>query len=152
MKISDLATPKVITAAGFLSVQQAARKMRDTHVGDIVITVETRGGERPIGIVTDRDITIGVTALGLDPSSLTLAEIMNPRLFTAHANDDADSVLQSMRRIGIRRAPVVDDAGLLSGMFTLDDYLEHLARRLLVVNGLIRKERNHEQHARLALT
>jgi len=150
MQVIDLATEKVIAAPGRTSVQMAARQMRDSHVGDIVVLED--GGAKPIGIVTDRDIVISVTALGLDPATLTLADIMNPQLYTAVATKDPDAVMEDMRRLGIRRAPVVNATGALCGMFTLDDYLDLLARRLVMIHGLLRNERQHEVQSRLALT
>jgi CBS domain-containing protein len=134
-----------------MTLQAAAKVMRDEHTGDIVVTEDCGGRRRPIGIVTDRDIVVGVTAMGLDAAALTMADVMNAPLYTAQMDEDADVAIQEMRKRGIRRAPVVDREGYLHGIFTLDDYLEHLAKRLVMVNGLIKSERSHEELTRLAL-
>ena len=152
MRVSELASDRVVNAGARMTLRAAAKVMRDEHVGDIVVTEESGGRRRPIGIVTDRDIVIGVTALGLDASALTMADVMNTQLYTAEMSADADAVIGEMRKLGIRRAPVVDGEGFLKGIFTLDDYMEHLAKRLLMVYGLIKSERSHEQQTRLALT
>lgn len=152
MKVKELATRIVVTADSHQTVERAAKLMRDKHVGDVVVVDEQERSRRPMGIVTDRDIVISVTALGLDASVLTLADIMFPRLYAPKEDEDADAVIQKMKQLGIRRAPVVDADGRLCGIFTMDDYLEYLGKGLGTLKELIKSEKGHEEQSRLTLS
>ena len=55
---------------------QCARLMHDANVGSLAVTVLRNGQRVPIGIVTDRDITIEVVAFSLDPNVITAGDIM----------------------------------------------------------------------------
>jgi len=151
MKIIEIAKKSVVTVDQEVTVRGAATQMREKHVGDLVICELTGGKLKPVGIITDRDIVIGIVALHLDPTVLTVSDIMGPNLFVAKEDEDVDIVVRHMRAKGIRRAPVVDADGFLTAIFTLDDYLDHLAEALVTVRGLIRRERVHEEKTRLAV-
>lgn len=151
MKIIELAHKSVVTVDREVTVRDAAAQMREKHVGDLVICALSGGHLKPVGIITDRDIVIGIVALHLDPTVLTVSDIMGPNLFVANEDEDVDTVVRHMRAKGIRRAPVVDAEGFLTAIFTLDDYLDHIADALVTVRGLIHRERLHEEKTRLAV-
>ena len=80
MHIGEISTVQTICCKRDETVQGAALLMRKNHVGDLVV-VELSGELRvPVGIVTDRDIVVSVIALGLDPSSLLVGDIMSDDL------------------------------------------------------------------------
>jgi CBS domain-containing protein len=151
MKVSEFANQSVVTVDKEVTVRDAAAIMREKHVGDLIVCEPEGGNLKPLGIITDRDIVIGVVALRLDPSILTTSDIMGPSLFVAEGDEDVELVIRHMRTKGIRRAPVVDADGYLAGIFTLDDYLDHLAQSLLTVRSLIKRERTQEEKTRLAV-
>src|SRR5579884_1950481 len=76
MLVGDVCTRKVIVASRGTSIFEAAKLMREHHTGDVVVTDDFDGRRVPVGIVTDRDIVIGVLAQQLNPTGLTLGEIM----------------------------------------------------------------------------
>jgi len=124
--------------------------MRNNHVGALVVTSGDDDRPRPIGIITDRDIVVSVVALGLDPNAITAADIMSEQLFSAAPEDDAYATIRKMRVLGVRRAPVINAKGKLSGMFTMDDFVAFLSREMGEVSSLIAAEQLEEQTTRFA--
>jgi CBS domain-containing protein len=147
MAIGDICKHAVIVVEAEHSVRVAAALMRDHHVGTLVV-VRNNGTCRPIGIVTDRDIVIGVVAVGLDPEVLTVGDIMGQRFFTAPEDQGVLETVRQMRREGIRRLPIVDRDGALIGIVTLDDLLGLLAGELGELAGLLAREQAIEEKTR----
>ena len=112
------------------TVQAAAMLMRRHHVGDLVVVDADGSGKVPLGILTDRDIVLAVVAPGLDAGSLLAGDIMSDDLLTAGESDDVYETIEHMRLRGIRRVPVVDADGKLSGIVSADDLLEFLAEEM----------------------
>lgn len=147
MAIGDICKRAVIVVEAEHSVRVAAALMRDQHVGTLVV-VRNNGTCRPIGIVTDRDIVIGVVAVGLDPEVLTVGDIMGQRFFTAPEDQGVLETVRQMRREGVRRLPIVDRDGALIGIVTLDDLLGLLAGELGELAGLLAREQAIEEKTR----
>jgi CBS domain-containing protein len=82
-------------------------------------------GERIVGIVTDRDITVRAVAAGRDPSSTPVRDVMTSEIVYVGADQDVDYAIELMQQHEIRRLPVIEK-GRLVGMVALAD----LARRL----------------------
>lgn len=120
----------VICAGADTTVQNAAKLMREHHVGSLVVVDVAAGGRRPLGIVTDRDIVVEVSALDLDPKVMTVGDIASPRLVTVFEGEGLQETLAVMCRECVRRLPVVDDDGNLAGILSYDDLLTTLTRQL----------------------
>jgi len=105
--------------------REAAELMRVHHVGAIVVT----DGDRPVGIVTDRDIALRLVANNRDPG-VPVREIMSPNLALLRDSDSIDQAVTVMRRHGVRRLPIVDEDGALVGLVALDDLLVLLTGEL----------------------
>jgi CBS domain-containing protein len=149
MHIGEIATVETIYCKRDESVQNAALMMRKNHVGDLVVVEQADGGERiPVGIVTDRDIVVSVIALGLDPASLQVGDIMSDDLLTTSEGDDVYGTIERMRLRGIRRVPVVNAAGGLAGIVSADDLLEFLAEEMGDLSRISSHQQAHEKHAR----
>jgi len=148
MSIAGICNRRVIALDKEQSVLEAARLMREHHVGDVIVT-STNGNRRPVGIVTDRDVVVSVVALGLDPAVITVGDVMYRQLVTAPGEQGVFETIQQMRQKGIRRLPVVDDAGVLIGIITLDDLLQLLAEEFGEIGRLIGRERAIEAQSRL---
>ncbi len=127
MGILELCSRKVAYIDGQAGIVEVARIMREQHVGSVVV-VDERGA--PCGIVTDRDLVVEVLAMEADTGSLRVADIMSPNPVTVSEDMDMDDALASMRMAGVRRAPVVDDEGLLSGLVSVDDMLVQMSSEL----------------------
>jgi CBS domain-containing protein len=130
------------------SIVDAAKLMRGFHVGSAIVVEDSTGGVKPVGIVTDRDLVVEILAAELDPSAVTIGDIMSYDLITAREEDGLWETLQRMRIKGVRRIPVVDQQGLLAGILTSDDLLEILAGELTELVKIIGKEQEREQKTR----
>jgi CBS domain-containing protein len=121
---------------------KAAQLMREKHIGYLVVVEPdvVDGSERPVGVLTDRDIVITVVARETDPRSLRVGDLMTEKPVTASTADSIDKALHDMRRVGVRRLPVVGPGGELVGILSLDDVLDALAGELQNVAGSIRNE------------
>lgn len=123
--IESLSARPVVTATPDEDVRSVARKMRDGHVGCVVV-VE---GRRPVGIVTDRDLALRV--LAEDGSATTaVSQVMTADPATLPVGSCVDAALRAMRAAGTRRLPVVDVHGDLVGIISHDDLLILFAREL----------------------
>lgn len=148
MNVSLVSNPNVATIGATQSVVDAAKLMRQEHVGDLVV-VEPRGsGEVPVGILTDRDIVVTVIAKGVAADTITVGDAMARDLLTVRESSSLEFALREMRRYGVRRAPVVRANGDLVGVIAIDDLIEHLAVQLSRLADLIRVEQDAEQRAR----
>lgn len=117
----------VVTADPDTTVADLASRMADETVGSIVITDDD---DRPIGIVTDRNLTIEVLAEGQDPSSVVAEDVMTDDPVTADSDAEIFDVLTDMVDAEIRRIPAVDEDGAVTGIVTFDDFIVLLAREL----------------------
>ena len=148
MKVGEICTVQTVSCKRDETVQGAALLMRKYHVGDVVVIDEPDGAKTPVGIVTDRDIVVGVIALGLDPASLLVGDIMSDDLLTAAEEDDVYETIERMRMRGIRRVPVVNSGGGLSGIVSVDDLLEFLAEEMSELSRISSYQQAHEKRAR----
>lgn len=130
MHIGRISTQPVESCTAECNALQLAERMRHSHVGDIVVVEYRNGDAVPVGLVTDRDLVVEVMARGEDPVEVTAAQIMSRGLIVVAETDEIAVALDEMRRSSIRRLPVVDDAGCLTGIVTLDDIVEYLASLL----------------------
>lgn len=137
MNAGNFCARNVDTAASSDTVLVAARRMHDRNVGSLIVVDQQK---RPVGIVTDRDLTVRALAKGLDPAGTSLANVMTPRPKTIGQAASLTECIGVMRNGAFRRLPVVDDAGELFGVLTLDDILEYLADTFSQAAGLIRRE------------
>jgi CBS domain-containing protein len=148
MEVGKLCTVDTVCCARDESVQGAALLMRKHHVGDIVVVDDADGDRVPAGIVTDRDIVVSVVALGLDPASLQVGDIMTDDLLTADEHDDVSVTIERMRLRGIRRVPVVGEGGRLAGIVSADDLLGFLAEEMEDLARISPYQQQHERRVR----
>jgi CBS domain-containing protein len=126
---------KVITAGPKDSLAHAAKLMEQNNIGAIVITDRSR----PVGIVTDRDLALGVLvrSFGADDHIQT---VMAYPVSTIRDDEDILDATRQMMELGVRRLPVVDKLERLVGMVTLDDLLLLLGRELHNMSEGVRAE------------
>lgn len=147
--IGEICNREVIITTLDTTVAAAAKLMRHHHVGSIVVVEGSEAQPRiPIGLITDRDIVVEVTAMDLDPDAITVGDIMGRELATACESDGLLDTMEAMRYKGVRRLPIVDERRQLIGIVTLDDLLEILAEQL----GALVKTISHEQSREAVLT
>jgi CBS domain-containing protein len=147
MRVKDICRPEVITVLPDDTIAHAARVMREHHVGDVVVVERQISGSIPRGIVTDRDLVVGVIAQEItDLRSILVRDVMGRELIVAAVEEDIFEVVNRMRRFGVRRMPVVNSLEVLVGIVSFDDVVRALAERLLELTRL-----SPEQMAKEAL-
>lgn len=149
MAIGEICKREVVIVTRQAPVIEAARLMRQYHVGDVVVVDELSGRRRPVGIVTDRDIVIEVVAMEVAAQSLCVGDIMSAELATVRETEGVFETIRYMRDKGIRRLPVVDRDGWLQGIVTLDDLVILLAEEMGAMARLIGRELDREQASRV---
>ena len=148
MPVGEICTREVTVMRRDETVMEAAKLMRQHHVGSILVVEDRNGVQIPVGIVTDRDLVVEVMAPELDHMVITVGDIMTQELFTVKDGMDTFEAIQYMRSKTVRRLPVVDEAGGLVGILTLDDVLELLAEEMLDLSKLVGYERKKEMRHR----
>src|SRR4029079_8428220 len=151
MTVRALCNHNVATIDRNSGVVDAAALMREQHVGDLIV-VEERGGRRvPVGILTDRDIVVAVVAKRVAANDVTVGDAMTAELLTVREDNGVEHALREMRRVGVRRAPVVYGSGSPIGMLSIDDVIDHLAVQLGHIADIIRAgQRAETDHRRWA--
>jgi CBS domain-containing protein len=148
MTVGSICTHRVITVDRQIDVAAAAAVIRENHIGYLIVTDATSGGSSPVGVLTDRDIVVQVMAKDVDPHTLTVGDVMTPEPLTAAEDDGISETLHRMRRLGVRRVPVLGARGQVTGVLSVDDVVDHLVGQLTDVAGSIRNELKLEETLR----
>ena len=133
MEIGRFCNRDVVFTSRSNTIKEAAQIMRDYHVGDLVVIDEHKSRRVPCGIITDRDIVVGVVAKDVDPNAVTVGELMGSELVVGRDTDELSTTAEVMRAKGVRRMPVVNAQGELVGIVTADDIVDQLAQSLTAV-------------------
>lgn len=134
MSIREFCTKNVITALGGETVFDAAKLMLDKGVGSVVVVDLDK---KPIGMVTDRDIAVKVVAQGKDPKFTLLKEIMSKDTVVLSQDRGFFETTKIMSETGVRRIPLVDLEGKLTGIISLDDLILVFGEELANIAGAI---------------
>lgn len=148
MKVGELCTRTVVVARPHEPVIIGGRRMRDLHVGCLVVVDDRQDGLHPVGIVTDRDLLSALVGEHADGEQRALEDVMTRDLLVARETDDVNDALERMRARGVRRLPVVDRRGVLQGILAFDDLVEWMGEQLADLAKLVSNEQRREQLAR----
>jgi CBS domain-containing protein len=148
MNVGEICSRMVVFAESGTPVQQAARLMRDHHIGALVVTECGAGARRPIGIVTDRDLVVEVVATDVDYHMLTVGDIMSEQPATIRETAGLFEAVAHMRSGGVRRLVVVDANEHLIGVVAMDDLFPILAEELSALALAVRSEQRREAQKR----
>jgi CBS domain-containing protein len=99
--------PRSIGASA--SVVEAARLMREEHIGSLPVTDD----EQLVGMITDRDITTRVVAEASDPKTTSVGDVCSRDVITVEADKDHEEALEVMGRHQVRRLPIVENGKLV---------------------------------------
>ena len=144
MTVGEICNREVIVIQRDATVLEAAKLMRQYHVGAVIVVDKHSDRQIPVGIVTDRDLVVEVLATELDETVITVGDIMTPEVFTVKESASTHDAIELMRRKTSRRLPVVDETGELVGILTLDDALQIVSEELLDLAKLVRYEQKKE--------
>lgn len=120
MKVKDIMTENPICCVRGTPLEEVARMMVENDCGAIPV-VEDQDEWRPVGIVTDRDITCRAVAEGRNPLELTAGDIMTPSPVTVGPETSLDDCEKLMEGHQLRRILVVDRDGGCCGIVALAD-------------------------------
>lgn len=148
MPVGEICNREVIVIQRDATVVEAAKLMRQYHVGAVIVVEKRDGRQVPVGVVTDRDLVVEVIATELDENVITVGDIMAQEVFTIKESTASYEAIELMRRKTARRLPVVDETGELVGILTLDDALQLLSEELLDLAKLVRYEQKKETRHR----
>jgi CBS domain-containing protein len=148
MNAGEICNRVVVVAYENMTLPAAAKLMREHHVGSLVVVVDRSSERVPVGIVTDRDLTVAVLAKDLDPRTLTIGDVIGKELYTVREQDSITDTLRLMRGRGVRRVPVLTASGALAGIITIDDILDIIAGELADLVHAIEREFGQEARAR----
>ena len=141
MNVDTFFTPSIVHVQRSTPLQEAAVIMRRHHVGALVVIDDaTEFDQRPVGIVTDRDIVIKAVAEGLSAQRATVGDIMTQALATILRTDTLQQALELMRTRGVRRLAVAEADGALAGILSLDDVVDAFGAELAGLQGIARNE------------
>lgn len=151
MSVSEICNRRVVVMQRDETVSEAAKLMRQHHVGDVVVVEDRNGIRVPVGIVTDRDLIMEIMVFELDPAIITVGDIMEKELVTLKETTGIFDAIQYMRHRTVRRLPIVDENDGLIGILTLDDLLELLSEEFLAIAKLVSYERQKESRHRSSI-
>ncbi|HSH13845.1 MAG TPA: CBS domain-containing protein [Desulfurivibrionaceae bacterium] len=145
MNIGEMCNREVIVIEKSGSIVEAAKLMRQYHVGDLVVIEKRQNGAYPLGIITDRDIVIELVAGEVNFEAVTVGDVMSGELLTAREEDEVAETIKRMRGAGVRRVPVVNQRGRLEGVITMDDMIDLLAELLEDLVALVGTQSRRER-------
>jgi CBS domain-containing protein len=131
-KIREFMSSYLETISASDSVKNAAARMRAFDLGSLLV----RDDQELVGVITDRDITVRVTAAGKNPRTTAVSEVMSPGIICCSEDQDVDEVARMMEINQLHRLVLIDREGHPTGILTLGDLarngFEELAARVLI--------------------
>ena len=121
MKVKEIMTAMVRTCGDDSNLAAVAMSMWNGDYG--VLPVVDHGGEQVIGLITDRDICIAAAMKGRPLSEIRVSEVISGKVYSCAPDDDVQSALTTMMRHQVRRSPVIDTQGRLTGILSLNDVI-----------------------------
>ncbi|MGK9167598.1 CBS domain-containing protein [Inquilinus limosus] len=117
MRIAEVMTSDVAVVRPKDSIRHAAQRMDELNVGSLPVC----DGKRLVGMITDRDITVRVTAAGRNPEDTPVSDAMSQDVRWCWTDDDVEEVSELMGEAQVRRIPVINADKQLVGMVSLGD-------------------------------
>jgi len=118
VRAHEVMTRSVVTVQPNYTVERAAQLMDGSNCGALPVV---DNGDRLIGIVTDRDLTIRSSSRGLDPRKARVEDCMTHGSFACHANNSIKDCMRQMSRHQVRRLPIINDHNQVIGILTQAD-------------------------------
>jgi CBS domain-containing protein len=145
MQLRDICTMGAAYCGRETTVLEAARLMRTTHAGDLVVVDDPSEACVPVGMITDRDIVIKVLGNGVDARTVTVGDVMSTPIVIGRESEDQWEAMARMRAHGVRRLPVTSADGRLMGIVALDDLLRLLSKETTALLDAVTKEQDRER-------
>ncbi len=137
MSLERFCRKPVVTVEPTNTVLEAVHKMREHHVGSVVVT--SKGA--PVGMLTDRDIVLRLVLEEKDPRATPVKDVMSTSVVYVRADDQIDQAVHRIRESGVRRMPILGPSGQVAGMVTLDDLVVLFSAELGEATAAVRSNR-----------
>lgn len=144
MNIGEICSREVIIVHTGDTLSEAARQMCERHVGTVIVVEDRGAGRLPVGIITDRDIVRAQLKRAADLFCLGVAQAMTANPLVLREDETIADGIQKLRARAVRRAPVVNAAGALIGVVSVDDLLSAVAEQLAGLAGLVEVQQRRE--------
>ncbi|MBP6096548.1 MAG: CBS domain-containing protein [Methyloversatilis sp.] len=144
MNIGSICQQRIVTIDSESSLTEAARLMRDHHVGALVVSVRTDDGARVSGMVTDRDLVIGALANGFNPAEVRTGSLARGHIISVPEEDDPAQAIAAMRECGVHRLLVTNARQELVGIISFDDLVKACATQLSDLAAVTGRGIEHE--------
>jgi CBS domain-containing protein len=151
MKVKEIMSKDPACCTRERSLQAVAVLMVEHDCGEIPV-IDNMQSKRPVGVVTDRDITVRTVALGKNPLELRARDCMSSPAVTVTPETSLDDCCTLMEENQLRRVPVVDESGCCCGIVSQADVARHASKGEAgeLVKDVSRK--THEGASRSPLT
>lgn len=136
MSVYNCCQKNVLSVKPDAQLRFVAELMKEKNIGCVIVTDD----HKPVGIVTDRDMALRGPLLNDIPQNALISSIMTREVKAVTKDIGIFEAIQEMKSAGVRRMPVVDAAGRLVGLITLDDLIRLLAREMSDIARIIGKE------------
>lgn len=143
MNMLELCRRDLVSLSGDATAGDAARAMRDRHVGCILVTDPLRPG-RVTGILTDRDLVVGPLAEELPAEDLAVGPLSRRELAGVRADATVREAAEAMHRAGVRRLLVTHPDGSVAGIVSMDDLLDAMALQFEALAGALHSGMSRE--------
>jgi CBS domain-containing protein len=127
MKVKKIMSKEPACCTRETSLQDVAILMVEHDCGEIPV-VDNMESKRPVGVVTDRDITCRTVALGKNPLDLRARDCMSSPAVTVSPEIDIDECCRLMEENQLRRVLVVDETGCCCGIVSQADIASHASK------------------------
>jgi len=142
MTVGRICQREVDLANADETVHDAAKRMRERHVGTLVVINDKKV---PVGLVTDRDLAIRTLGCDRDAATTTVSDVMSRYPRTVSEHTPIEDALSVMRSLGVRRLPVVGSNDRLVGIVSISDFLNLLVEEFRDIGGLLDAEAPHSR-------
>ncbi len=122
MKVSEVMTKSPAYCRADTSLGAAAEIMHKRNCGFLPVLSPQ---ENVVGVITDRDMCIAMATRNRLPDHVRVQEICSVGPYSCHPDDDVRTAMETMAEKKVRRLAVIDDAGKLEGVLSLDDIILH---------------------------
>ncbi len=147
MPISELCDGKKISVEKGTSLQNAANLMLKKHIGSLVV-VDSKAGDKPVGIVTDRDIVLKAVTQNASMSTMPVDKVMTTELVTIQHDAGVHDAIKLMQNKGVRRILVMDDAHKLCGILSSDDLVQLVGQEMNSIGDIYQRQLRNEEYQR----
>jgi len=139
MSLESLCRREIVCVRTSDKVIEATKLMEEKNVGSVVVVSE----DKPVGIMTDRDVMLRLVNKGRDPEKTSIRDVMSVEIITLKQNTGLYDALEQIKesKSSVRRFPIVDENGTIKGIITLDDVVYLLGKEMSDVSSIIESER-----------